>query len=135
MALFSYRRSARRAVLLGVSFLFGLLGRSDELVLYGSGFALAVLTSLGGCGVVERLVRYLSMEYRVGRDAVGYDRLVGTPQWRVPGWKLDDCDLQRTVADRLFGTWTLTVDHDGRTVRIPHVSDEGVAALRREHVG
>jgi len=58
-------------VLVGVSILFGFLGRSRELVLYGSGVALALLTFLAGCGVVDRLVRYLSMEYRAASEAGG----------------------------------------------------------------
>lgn len=88
---------------------------------------LGVVGAYAGFGVTDRVIRSLGMEYRVGRDVVGYDRLFERAQWRVPGWKFERCEPERTLADRLRGTETLVVEHDGRTIRVPHVSD--VAAL------
>lgn len=85
---------------------------------------LALLAAVAGIGVLDRALRYLSMEYRVGRDAVGYDRLLGTAQWRLPARKLEHGDTERTAADRLCGTYTVVVDHEGRELRLPHLDSE-----------
>jgi hypothetical protein len=86
----------------------------------GAGGLLVLFATLG---VFDRAIRSLGMEYRVGRDVVGYDQLFGRAQWRVPGWKFERCVPERTLADRLFGTATLVVEHDGREIRVPHVPD------------
>ncbi|WP_336136890.1 DUF6498-containing protein [Natronomonas amylolytica] len=89
------------------------------------GVALVVLVVLAAVGVLDRAIRYLTMEYRVGDDlaVLGYDRLLREPQWRVPTWKVEAADARETVADRLLGTETLVVSHDNRTIRIPAVPD------------
>ncbi|WP_248898153.1 DUF6498-containing protein [Haloplanus halobius] len=56
------------AFVVGLSLLFGALGTNPELVLFGSGVGLAILVFVGLCGVVDGLVRYSAMEYRLGRD-------------------------------------------------------------------
>ncbi|MBV0901105.1 DUF6498-containing protein [Haloarcula salina] len=85
---------------------------------------LLVLAVAASVGVLDRALRYLTMEYRVGRDVVGYDRLFGAPQWRVPGRKLAQDEVDRTLADRLCGTETVVVEHDGRELRLPHLDGE-----------
>jgi len=110
-------------LLVVVALVLAALGGGVEVLLLGAGGAAVVLAFLAALGAVDRAVRHLTMEYRVGGDVVGYDRLFGTAQWRVPGWKLARCEPRRTLADRPFGTRTLVVEHDGRTVRLPHLRD------------
>lgn len=76
-------------------------------------------------GVFDRLYRHLCMEYRIAGDVVGYDRLFG-PQWRLSREQLTDAEHRRTVTDRLFGTETVLVDKDERTIRLPHISSDAV---------
>ena len=102
-------------------------------ILIGSGAtAFGVRVALGAVGLVclfalvgvtDRSIRHLFVEYRVGDDVVGYDRLFGRTQWQVPAWKFQRADPEQTIADRLSGTETLVVEHDGRTVRVPHLPD------------
>jgi len=105
---------------------------SLRLLLVVGGLAGAVLAGLAALGVLDRALRYLPMEYRAGGDVVGYDRLLRTAQWRLPGWTVARCDPERTAVDRLFGTRTLVVEHDGRTVRLPHL--DAAAALAGDGV-
>lgn len=92
------------------------------LVVFG-GVALASLAVFGVIGALDRAIRYLTMEYRVGNDVIGYDRLLDEPQWRLPAWKVEAADTRETVADRLLDTETLVVARGDRTVRIPYVPD------------
>jgi len=89
---------------------------------------LLFLAGAAGLGVLDRALRYLTMEYRVGRDVVGYDRLFGAAQWRVSGRKLAQGDVERTFADRRCGTYTLVVEHDDREIRFPHLDSESALA-------
>jgi hypothetical protein len=100
----------------------GLTG-SVGLALLVGGLAGAALTGLAALGVLDRTMRYLPMEYRVGEDVVGYDRLLRTAQWRAPSWTVARCEPERTAVDRLFGTHTLVVEHEGRSLRLPHLAD------------
>jgi len=100
----------------------GLTG-SVGLALFVGGLAGAVLAGLAALGVLDRTMRYLPMEYRAGGDVVGYDRLLRTAQWRLSGWTVARCEPERTAVDRLFGTRTLVVEHDGRTFRLPHLDE------------
>ncbi|SDN09841.1 hypothetical protein SAMN04487949_3360 [Halogranum gelatinilyticum] len=93
------------------------------------GVAAAVLFgTFAAFGTVDRLVRYLCMEYRVDDDVVGYDRLFG-PQWRLPGEEFADVERARTLTDRLFGTETVVVERDEGRVRLPHLPSHAVAAV------
>lgn len=85
--------------------------------------AVGLLVAFAAFGVTDRVIRSLGMEYRVGADVVGYDRLFGRAQWRVPAWKFERYESDRTVADRLLGTETLVVEHDGQEIRVPHLPD------------
>jgi hypothetical protein len=100
----------------------GLTG-SVGLALFVGGLAAAAITGLAALGVLDRAVRYLPMEYRAGEDVVGYDRLLRTTQWRAPGWTVARCEPERTVVDRLFGTHTLVIEHEGHSIRLPHLAD------------
>ncbi|WP_424003958.1 DUF6498-containing protein [Haloarcula salina] len=97
-------------------------GSIDGAVFTGQVIA-ALLVVAAGVGVLDRVIRHGAMEYRVGRDAVGYDRLFGTAQWRVAGRQLSQGERDQTLADRLCGTETVVVEHDGRDIRIPHLED------------
>jgi hypothetical protein len=111
--------------------LFGLLtlategGTSVAVVAVAAAMLFAVFAAFG---VVDRLVRYLPMEYRVADDVVGYDRLFG-PQWRLAGDEFADAERARTAADRLFGTETVVVERDEGRVRLPHLPAHAVAAV------
>lgn len=83
-----------------------------------------------GFGVFDRTYRYLWMEYRIGDGLVGYDRLFG-PQWRLSSHQLAEAERVRTVTDRLFGTETVLVDYDDRTIRLPHVSPDALTHRER----
>ncbi|USZ67920.1 DUF6498-containing protein [Halorussus salilacus] len=106
---------------------FGLSGAGDAAGFFGA-VAAALASAFALAGVADRAIRYLPMEYRVDGDVVGYDRLLGEPQWRVPAWKVARAEPERTGVDRLFGTETLEIDHDDRTVRLVHLPD--AAAVR-----
>ncbi|KTG11385.1 hypothetical protein AUR64_03780 [Haloprofundus marisrubri] len=80
------------------------------------------------CGVIDRLVRYLCMEYRIAGGVVGYDRVFG-PQWRLSSDQLADAERTQTVTDRLFGTETVVVEQDDRTIRLPHLSSRAMASF------
>jgi hypothetical protein len=105
-----------------------LAGDPAPLVVAGV-IAAAVLSLLVVLGALDAAVAHLAMEYRVRDDAVGYDRLLGEPQWRVPAWRLAAADVERSAVDRVVGTETLVVAADDRTVRLAHV--DGAAAARR----
>jgi hypothetical protein len=83
-----------------------------------------------GFGVFDRTYRYLWMEYRIADDLVGYDRLFG-PQWRLSSDQLAEAERVRTVTDRLFGTETVLVDYDDRTIRLPNVSPDALSQRER----
>ena len=86
--------------------------------------ALALLLLLAVLGAVHDAIRFGWLTYRVGDDGVvGVDRLFGRAQWRVPAWKVERADVERTLADRLVGTETLVVSHDDREIRITNVPD------------
>jgi hypothetical protein len=112
----------------------GLTG-SVELALLVGGLAGAALTGLAALGVLDRTMRYLPMEYRAGEDVVGYDRLLQTAQWRAPGWTVARCDPERTAVDRLFDTHTLVVEHEGRSLRLPHLADTAALTGRTAGAG
>lgn len=114
----------------GFLFLTVLAGDLGPLAV-GAAIAGAILAAFAALGVVDRLVRHATMEYRIGADGdvVGCDRLFGTREWRVPAAKLAESEPQRTVADRLFDTRTVTVDHHGRTIRIAHLPAETATEL------
>lgn len=94
------------------------------------GLFLAVLALAGVC---HRALEHLAMEYRVGGDVVGYDRLLDEPQWRLPEWKVNRADPTQTVTDRVFGTETLAVEHEGRSIRLVHLDD--AAAVQSSSAG
>jgi hypothetical protein len=115
------------AALVAVATVFlAVLGGGIDLLAFGSGFAIALAAVFVALGILDRAVRHLTMEYRVSGDVVGYDRLFDTPQWRVPAWKLDRCEPERTLADRLFGTRTFVVRHDDREIRLAHVREGAI---------
>lgn len=103
-------------------------GGGVELTRTGVGQAVLV-AAFAMLGVADRLVRSVWMEYRIGPDVIGHDRLLGGDLWRVPGRTVRRCEPQRTVADRLFGTVTYRVEHDGETYRLPHVPEDCVTGL------
>lgn len=113
-------------VVVGVfAVLFGLLGvgtRNWAFLLFVTQVVAGILAVFAALGVFDRCVRYLFIEYRVAGDAVARDRLFG-PQWDVRRYKLVNADVNRTLADRLFGTETVAVEVNGRTVRLPHLPD------------
>ncbi|ELZ80089.1 hypothetical protein C455_06980 [Haloferax larsenii JCM 13917] len=82
-------------------------------------------------GIVDRLCRYLCMEYRVADAVVGSDRLFG-PQWRLSPEQLADADRTRTVADRVFGTETIRLDVDDRPIRLPHLPRDTAGRLEQD---
>lgn len=106
---------------------FGLSGAGDAAGFFGL-IAAAVAGAFAAAGVADRSIRHLAMEYRVDGDVVGYDRLLGEPQWRLPAWKVARADPERTRVDRLFGTETLRVERDDRTISLVHLPD--AAAVR-----
>lgn len=87
----------------------------------------ALVVAFLAAGVFDTTVRHRWMEYRVSGDVVGYDRLLGESQWRVPEWKVARADPERTVVDRLLGTETLVVEDGDRTVRLVHVRQGALA--------
>jgi hypothetical protein len=115
--------------------LFGLLGvatDNPELVaLVGRATVVAVLAS-AVVGILDRVVRYGTMTYRVNGDVVGYDRLFRQPQWRVTAARLADGERTRGRIDRLFDTETVVVEQAERTIRLPHVPRESVLTAENE---
>jgi hypothetical protein len=98
------------------------VGSLPAAALFAAG-AGAVLTPMMAAGVLDRLIRYLTMEYRLGDGLVGYDRLLGEPQWRVPPWRVANADIVETGVDSLFGTSTLELSDGQRTFRAPYLRD------------
>lgn len=86
-------------------------------------FALGVLTCLLLVGGTDYLVRHGAMSYRRGDGVVGYDRLLGEPQWRVEPADVHDLTVEERVVDRLLGSRSLAVETADRTIRLVHLSD------------
>ena len=91
-----------------------------------------ILSLFVSVGLLDRSVRYLPVEYRIGGDVVCYDRVADRGQWRIPGWTVPRAERRRTLADRLFGTCTLVLEHGDRTLRIAHVPPEALPKHVRE---
>jgi len=112
------------AVLAGSGVVLSLLAGDLGPLFVGGVPALALLLLLAVLGAVHDAIRFGWLTYRVGDDGVvGVDRLFGRAQWRVPAWKVERADVERTLADRLVGTETLVVSHDDREIRITNVPD------------
>lgn len=105
----------------GAALLLTLLSGSLALLAWFGGAAVAIAVFLAPLGVLDQSIRHLTMEYRVGRAAVGYDRLLGEPQWRIDGWRLETAERRRTRLDRRLGTVTVVVDREDRSIRLPGV--------------
>jgi len=88
-------------------------------LLFAAGVALPALL-LG----VDHWLRYGVVEYRVGDDAlVAYDRLFGTPLWRVEPWDETDLRVERGWFDRRIGTETVVIELRDDERRIPGLAD------------
>ncbi len=107
---------------------------ATEVGLVTGAMAGLLLCLMVAVGVVDHAIRYLSMEYRIGGsttdskyvDIVGYDRLLDEPSWRIRGEERPDTDVERGRVDRFFGTETVVVESDDRTVRLAHIPDATV---------
>jgi hypothetical protein len=88
-----------------------------------AGLSLAVVAVLL---CLDQVLRYGTVEYRIGRDAgavVAYDRLSESPLWRLDAAETEVTRPERTVLDTLLGTATVRLEHDDGEHTIPHVSD------------
>jgi len=103
--------------------LLALVDGSVEGAVVVGGAVAALVAVFAAVGVADRSVRYLTVEYRVGEDVVGFDRLLGEPQWRVSRREIRQCERRRTVADRVFGTVSFVIEREDREVRIPYVDE------------
>ena len=73
---------------------------------------------------VDHELRHGLVEYRVGDGAlVAYDRLFGTPLWRVEPWDETDLLLVRTWLDRRLDTETVVIDLGDRERQVPLLAD------------
>lgn len=98
------------------------VGAVDAALFVGTG-ATAILLLFGTAGALDHAIRYGTVEYRVAGDVVGHDRLLGEPLWRLPAWRVAGATVERTLADRLFGTVTVVVDTGEEEVRLVHLPD------------
>jgi hypothetical protein len=147
-------RTDRGAVLAGSAFLgaLTLLAHYQVLaallaavVLAALGWGVPGLVLVGGVVLVALSVALVGitasyllldgwLEYRRYDDTlVAYDRLLGTPQWRVERATLHDASVDRSVANRLAGAGTLGLrarDGDGerRSVTVGPFTDLSAAA-------
>ena len=110
----------------------------------GLGLLVAVLFAIGGAWdsvaviivasvsipvlllCLDQLLRYGTVEYRIDSDAgalVAYDRLFGTPLWRIESWEESGLRVEQTPLDSLLGTETVTIEHAEGEYILPHLPD------------
>lgn len=103
--------------------LFALLGigtGSWDLVVLVARIVVGILCVFAGVGLADRTCRALWIRYRIADGAIARDWVFG-PQWAVSEDDLSEATVTRTFADRLFGTSTLVVELEDRTVRLRYL--------------
>lgn len=105
-------------LLVGLLFAIGRMWSVVALLL-AAGVALPAL-ALG----VDHWIRYGTLEYRVGDDAlVAYDRLFGVALWRVEPWDETGLRVERGRLDRRLGTETVVIELRDGERRVPGLAD------------
>ena len=94
------------------------------------GVAAAVVVGVAAGKGIEQYVQYGSMEYDLyNREVLGYDRCLGTPQWRVRYAEIESVSFARGLTGRLLGTGTVRLrTGNDRTFTLAHLPDaEGLS--------
>jgi hypothetical protein len=108
-------------VLLGI--LVAAFGDVLVIVVLGGMFLCLVFFGAIALGIFDYGIQHRWMEYRVAEDVVAYDRLFREAQWRLTGRELQEARTIRTIMDHLFGTETVIIETDERTLRCPHLAE------------
>jgi hypothetical protein len=73
---------------------------------------------------VDYWLRYGAVEYRTDGDAiVAYDRLFGTPLWRVEAWDETGLRVEHDRADTRLDTATVVIERTEEELRLPQLPD------------
>jgi hypothetical protein len=109
-------------LLFGFLFAAAFFFDGDRMV--GVGLLLASVGLPVVISTVDNWIRYGWMEYQIdGKTIVGYDRLLGGPQWRVEAWDERGLRVETTWLDNRLGTETVVVELAKTEHRIPLLSE------------